>query len=79
MLIGFELVDNEMFMKVFYFYMKVVKWRNKLIYKDNTLIYSIIFVLLKDFCELFNKSFVLNKKSIYFCNESKTFKAKLNR
>lgn len=79
MLIGFELVDNEMFMKVFYFYMKVVKWRNKLIYKDNTLIYSIMFVLLKDFCELFNKSFVLNKKSIYFCNESKTFKAKLNR
>lgn len=79
MLIGFELVDSEMFMKVFYFYMKVVKWRNKLIYKDNTLIYSIMFVLLKDFCELFNKSFVLNKKSIYFCNESKTFKAKLNR
>lgn len=79
MLIGFELVDNEMFMKVFYFYMKVVKWRNKLIYKDNTLIYSIMFVLLKDFCELFNKSFVLNKKSIYFCNESKTFKTKLNR
>ena len=58
MLIGFELVDNEMFMKVFYFYMKVVKWRNKLIYKDNTLIYSIMFVLLKDFCELLNKSFV---------------------
>lgn len=58
MLIGFELVDNEMFMKVFYFYMKVVKWRNKLIYKDNALIYSIMFVLLKDFCELFNKSFV---------------------
>lgn len=58
MLIGFELVDNEMFMKVFYFYMKVVKWRNKLIYKDNTLICSIMFVLLKDFCELFNKSFV---------------------
>ena len=58
MLIGFELVDNEMFMKVFYFYMKVVKWRNKLMYKDNTLIYSIMFVLLKDFCKLFNKSFV---------------------
>lgn len=38
--------------------MKVVKWRNKLIYKDNALIYSIMFVLLKDFCELFNKSFV---------------------
>lgn len=38
--------------------MKVVKWRNKLIYKDNTLIYSIVFMLVKDFCELFNKSFV---------------------
>lgn len=58
MLIGFELVDNEMFMKVFYFCMKVVKWRNKLMYKGNILIYSIMFVLLKDFCELFNKSFV---------------------
>ena len=58
MLIGFGLVDNEMFMKVFYFSMKAVIWRNELIYKGNTLIYSIMFVLLKDFCELFNKSFV---------------------
>lgn len=58
MLVGFELVDNEMFMKVFYFSMKAIKWRNKLMYKGNILIYSIMFVLLKDFCELFNKSFV---------------------
>lgn len=58
MFIGFESEYNEIFVKVFYFSMKAVIWRNKLIYKDNTLIYSIVFMRLKDFCELFNKSFV---------------------
>ena len=58
MLIGFKSEYNEVFVKVFYFSMKAVIWRNKLIYKCNTLIYSIMFMLLNDFCELFNKSFV---------------------
>lgn len=58
MLIGFELEYNEILVKVFYFSMKAAIWRNKLMYKNNTLVYSIVFMLLKDFCELFNKSFV---------------------